>query len=70
MARLVRLTLRHDVDALPDDLRGVPADQLLGLALKCLLRRFGWRCVLTEELSDDADERGPGEGCGGGPGRV
>jgi hypothetical protein len=41
----VRLLLRHDPALVPDDLRGVPADQLLGLALRALRRRWGFVAV-------------------------
>lgn len=45
----VRLLLRHNPALVPDDLRGVPADQLLGLALRALRRRWGFVAVAQPE---------------------
>jgi hypothetical protein len=45
----VRLLLRHDPALVPDALRAVPADQLLGLALRALRRRWGFVAVAQPE---------------------
>jgi hypothetical protein len=62
----VRLLLRHVPALVPDDLRGVPADQLLGLALKALRRRWGFVAVKVEEVAPSPaagpDAKGDGNG--------
>ncbi len=59
--RLVRLTLRRLPYLVPEELRDVPPEELLGRGLRSLRRRFGLAVVRVEEI--EAGAKGEGHGC-------